>query len=82
MRRSARAGAARQLYVIGDRTSWAQHRFRPLSATVAVPVFAFMAAGVAVGGLTGLRESVSDRVAIGIVIGLLVGKPIGILAAT
>ena len=38
--------------------------------------------GVAVGGLTGLGESLSDRVAIGIVIGLLVGKPIGILAAT
>jgi len=59
-----------------------EHRFRPLSATVAVPVFAFMAAGVAVGGLSGLGASVSDRVAIGIVIGLLVGKPIGILAAT
>jgi hypothetical protein len=58
-----------------------EHRFRPLSATVAVPVFAFMAAGVAVGGLTGFGESLSDRVAIGIVIGLLVGKPIGILAA-
>ena len=41
-----------------------------------------MAAGVAVGGLTGLGESVSDRVAIGIVAGLLIGKPIGILAAT
>ena len=59
-----------------------EHRFRPLSATVAVPVFAFMAAGVAVGGLSGLGASVSDRVAIGIVVGLLVGKPIGILAAT
>ena len=38
--------------------------------------------GVAVGGLTGLGESLSDRVAIGIVAGLLIGKPIGILAAT
>jgi len=45
-------------------------------------VFAFMAAAVAVGGLTGLGESLSDRVAIGIVAGLLIGKPIGILAAT
>ena len=41
-----------------------------------------MAAAVAVGGLTGLGESLSDRVAIGIVAGLLIGKPIGILAAT
>ena len=59
-----------------------EHRFRPLSAAFAVPVFAFMAAGVAIGGLSGLGESLSDRVAIGIVIGLVVGKPIGILAAT
>src|SRR3954464_996934 len=31
-----------------------EHRWRPLSASVAVPTFAFFAAGVAVGGLTGL----------------------------
>ncbi len=59
-----------------------EHRFRPLSAGVAVPVFAFMAAGVTVGGASGLVDSLQDRVAIGIVIGLLVGKPVGILLAT
>lgn len=59
-----------------------EHRFRPLSAGLAVPVFAFLAAGVAVGGVAGLRESLSDRVALGVVVGLVVGKPIGILLAT
>ena len=32
-----------------------EHRFRPLSAGVAVPVFALMAAGVTLGGLAGAR---------------------------
>ncbi|MGS2616273.1 Na+/H+ antiporter NhaA [Micromonospora sp. LZ34] len=59
-----------------------EHRFRPISAGVAVPIFAFFSAGVAVGGLTGLTTAVTDRVAIGIVVGLVVGKPIGILGAT
>jgi Na+:H+ antiporter, NhaA family len=59
-----------------------EHRFRPLSAAVAVPVFAFLSAGVAVGGATGLAAALHDRVAIGIIVGLVIGKPIGILAAT
>jgi NhaA family Na+:H+ antiporter len=59
-----------------------EHRFRPLSAGVAVPVFAFMSAGVAVGGLTGLGSALTDPVAIGIIVGLVVGKPLGITAAT
>ncbi len=59
-----------------------EHRFRPLSAGVAVPVFAFLAAGVSIGGVSGLRESLTDPVALGIVVGLVLGKPIGILAAT
>jgi NhaA family Na+:H+ antiporter len=59
-----------------------EHRFRPLSAGVAVPVFAFLSAGVTVGGLSGLGVALSDRVALGIVVGLVVGKAIGITAAT
>src|SRR5215217_4042271 len=58
-----------------------EHRFRPLSAGVAVPVFAFLSAGVTVGGLSGLGAALSDRVAIGIIVGLVVGKTIGISAA-
>ncbi|MFG1653339.1 Na+/H+ antiporter NhaA [Micromonospora sp. NPDC049275] len=59
-----------------------EHRFRPISAGVAVPVFALMAAGVAVGGLDGLAQAARDPIAVGITLGLVVGKPIGILLAT
>ncbi|KQR16239.1 Na+/H+ antiporter NhaA [Cellulomonas sp. Leaf334] len=59
-----------------------EHRFRPLSSGVAVPVFALMAAGVTLGGLEGARDAVRDPIAIGIVLGLVLGKPIGILTAT
>jgi NhaA family Na+:H+ antiporter len=59
-----------------------EHRIRPLSAAVAVPVFAFFSAGVAVGGLSGLGASLGDSIAIGIMVGLVAGKAIGITAAT
>ncbi len=59
-----------------------EHRIRPLSAGVAVPVFAFFSAGVALGGLSGLASSATDSVAVGIVAGLVLGKAIGITAAT
>ncbi|MGY1782267.1 Na+/H+ antiporter NhaA [Geodermatophilus sp. SYSU D01036] len=59
-----------------------EHRFRPISAGFAVPVFAFFAAGVTVGGLSGLVESVGDRVTLGIVVGLVVGKVVGIVGAS
>ncbi|MCR6688488.1 Na+/H+ antiporter NhaA [Cellulomonas sp.] len=59
-----------------------EHRLRPLSAGVAVPVFAFFAAGVAVGGGDGLRDSLTDPVALGIVGGLVVGKALGIFGTT
>jgi Na+:H+ antiporter, NhaA family len=59
-----------------------EHRFRPISAGVAVPVFAFFAAGVTVGGFSGLADSLTDTVALGIVAGLVLGKAIGISAAT
>jgi NhaA family Na+:H+ antiporter len=59
-----------------------EHRFRPLSAGVAVPVFAFFAAGVTVGGLSGLADALADTIALGIVTALVVGKTAGITAAT
>ncbi|WP_448615413.1 Na+/H+ antiporter NhaA [Modestobacter sp. URMC 112] len=59
-----------------------EHRIRPISAGVAVPVFAFFAAGVTIGGLSGLVESLSDPVPVGIVVGLVAGKTIGITLAT
>ncbi|GAA3382961.1 Na+/H+ antiporter NhaA [Cryptosporangium minutisporangium] len=59
-----------------------EHRFRPISAGFAVPVFAFFAAGVTVGGLDGLWTALSDRAAIGVVVGLVVGKSVGIFVTT
>lgn len=56
-----------------------EHRFRPLSAGIAVPIFAFFAAGVSVGGGDGLLRAATDPVTIGVVAGLVLGKPIGIL---
>lgn len=59
-----------------------EHLVRPLSAGFAVPVFAFFAAGVDIGGWSGLSASLSDPVALGIVAGLVLGKPLGILGTT
>ncbi len=59
-----------------------EHRFRPISAAVAVPVFAFFAAGVSVSGAGGLAASLTDTVTVGVIAGLVVGKLIGVLGAT
>ena len=59
-----------------------EHRFRPISAGIAVPVFAFFSAGVAVGGWDGLLSAVTDPVAIGIIVALVLGKPVGIMGTT
>lgn len=59
-----------------------EHRFRPLSAGFAVPVFAFFAAGVAVGGVEGIVRAATDPVTIGVVAGLVLGKPLGIVLTT
>ncbi len=59
-----------------------EHVFRPLSAAVAVPVFAFFSAGVAVGGVEGFRSALRDPITVGIVVGLVVGKAIGVFGAT
>ena len=56
-----------------------EHRFRPLSTGIAVPIFAFFAAGVAVGGESRFPF---DPIAIGIMLGLVVGKPVGITLTT
>lgn len=69
----------------GERTPLAQHfehRWKPVSAGIAVPIFAVFAAGVAFGGFDGLVSALSDPVALGIMAGLLFGKTIGILGTT
>ncbi|ORM38327.1 Na+/H+ antiporter NhaA, partial [Williamsia sp. 1135] len=59
-----------------------EHRIRPISAGFAVPVFAFFAAGVTVGGFQGLTDALTDPIAVGIVCGLVVGKAVGIFGTT
>ncbi|MCU1545127.1 MAG: Na+/H+ antiporter NhaA [Homoserinimonas sp.] len=59
-----------------------EHRFRPLSAGFAVPLFAFFSAGVTVGGFDGFVDAVAHPVTIGIVVALVLGKPIGIVGTT
>jgi NhaA family Na+:H+ antiporter len=59
-----------------------EHRIRPLSAGIAVPVFAFFAAGVTVGGLTGLTEALTDTISVGVIAGLVLGKVVGIFGVS
>lgn len=56
-----------------------EHRLRPVSAGLAVPAFALLAAGVSLGGLP---SALSDPVALGVIAGLVAGKAAGITAAT
>jgi Na+:H+ antiporter, NhaA family len=58
-----------------------EHRVRPFSAGVAVPVFAFMAAGVTVVG-GGLGAAFGDPAALGVMLALVVGKALGVLGGT
>ncbi|WP_205346825.1 Na+/H+ antiporter NhaA [Pseudonocardia broussonetiae] len=59
-----------------------EHRFRPVSSGVAVPVFAFFAAGVSVVDGGGLGATLTDTVTLGILAGLILGKPVGVMGAT
>jgi NhaA family Na+:H+ antiporter len=56
-----------------------EHRWRPLSAGVAVPVFAFFAAGVSIADTSG---GLTHPVTLGIAAGLVVGKTAGVFGAT
>lgn len=59
-----------------------EHRFRPLSAGFAVPVFAFLSAGVTVGGIDGVASALADPLTVAIIAALVLGKPVGILVTT
>jgi NhaA family Na+:H+ antiporter len=58
-----------------------EHRLRPWSAGVAVPLFALFAAGVTLSA-DAVRQLVTDPVAIGVVAGLLLGKTIGVFGGS
>jgi Na+:H+ antiporter, NhaA family len=55
-----------------------EHKLRPVSAGFAVPVFAFFAAGVTVGGWVGLGDSLRHPITDGVIAGLVIGKPLGV----
>ncbi|MER7008155.1 Na+/H+ antiporter NhaA [Dactylosporangium sp. NPDC000555] len=59
-----------------------EHRWRPVSAGVAVPVFAFFAAGVPLAGAAAFGAALRDPAALGVLLGLTLGKPVGVLTAT
>lgn len=59
-----------------------ERTWRPLSSAVAVPIFAFLSAGVTIGGFSGLGSALADRVSIGVAVGLVAGKAIGVFSAT
>ncbi|MFF0555508.1 Na+/H+ antiporter NhaA [Streptomyces sp. NPDC004266] len=58
-----------------------EHLVRPLSAGLAVPLFALFSAGVSVSG-GAIREVFTQPVTLGVVLGLVVGKAIGIFGGT
>ncbi|WP_407345628.1 Na+/H+ antiporter NhaA [Pengzhenrongella phosphoraccumulans] len=58
-----------------------EHLWRPVSAGLAVPVFALFAAGVSLSP-EDLASTAGDPAAQGVALGLVLGKPIGILIAT
>ncbi len=57
-----------------------EHRLQPWSAAIAVPVFAFFAAGIPVS-VAAMGELFTDRLALGVLLGLVVGKLVGITGA-
>lgn len=58
-----------------------EHRIRPYSAVICVPIFALFAAGVAISG-DALSEAFTEPVALGVILGLLAGKVLGIFGGT
>ncbi len=56
-----------------------EHRLAPISATVAVPLFALVSAGVSLQGGGSLLR---DPVVLGVLAGLVLGKPVGVLTGT
>ncbi|MFI6209330.1 Na+/H+ antiporter NhaA [Streptomyces sp. NPDC051041] len=58
-----------------------EHRVRPLSAGLAVPLFALFSAGVSVSG-SALGEVFTQPETLGVVLGLVVGKTLGIFGGT
>jgi len=59
----------------------AELRVRPISVALAVPLFAFTAAGVDLREL-GFFETVGSDVSLAVIVGLVIGKPLGVIGST
>ncbi|MEV0560950.1 Na+/H+ antiporter NhaA [Dactylosporangium sp. NPDC050588] len=59
-----------------------ERRWRPVSAGVAVPVFAFFAAGVTVVGHGPIGARLANSVTLGVIAALVLGKTVGVLGTT
>lgn len=57
-----------------------EHHWRPVSAGVAVPLFALVSAGVSLSG--GLGATFADPAGLGVGLGLVIGKLVGVFAST
>ena len=71
--------------VLGEqlaRTAYFEHRIRPFSTVVALPLFAFFSAGVVLSEGGGLAAALSQPVALAVAAGLLLGKLVGVLGVT
>ena len=66
---------------VGSPAEQTEHLLRPVSAGVAVPLFALFAAGVSITP-TALAEVFTRPEPLGVVLGLVVGKSVGIFAGT
>ncbi|MGC4861430.1 Na+/H+ antiporter NhaA [Micromonospora sp. DT41] len=80
-RRRAGAAPADTSEQVGGLAAHLEHLWRPVSAGIAVPVFALFAAGVTLRG-TDLGALLTDPVVIAIVAGLVLGKGLGIFGST
>lgn len=58
----------------------AEEKVRPISVGIAVPLFAFTAAGVDLRALG--AETIVEPISVAVIAGLVLGKPIGVLVAT
>jgi NhaA family Na+:H+ antiporter len=58
----------------GDRV---EHALRPVSAGICVPLFALVAAGVSLAGIS-IGAATREPLALGILLGLVVGQPVGV----
>jgi NhaA family Na+:H+ antiporter len=65
-----------------SRTHQVENFVRPLSAGIALPVFAFFAAGISLSGDSGPLGALADPVAIAIIVALVLGKLTGVLGVT